>query len=90
MQKGSHNESRAFLVPKPGKNEWPLVIDYRHLNFGLKGNGFPLPIIEDQFANQEGKFIFSIIHLEDGLHQMHLEESSKHLTAFCTRFGIFE
>ena len=24
--------ARAFLVPKPGKNEWRLVIDYRHLN----------------------------------------------------------
>ena len=82
--------ARAFLVPKPGKNDWRLVIDYRHLNSCLKGNSFPLPVIEDQIANQEGNFIFSIIGLEDGFHQMHLEESSKHLTAFCTPFGIFE
>ena len=67
--------ARAFLVPKPGRNSWRLV---------------PLPVIEDQFANQEGNFIFSIIDLEDGFHPMHLEESSKHLTALCTPFGILE
>ena len=82
--------ARAFLVPKPGKNEWRLVIDYRHLNSCLKGNSFPLPVIEDQIANQQRNFIFTIIDLEDGFHQMHLEEESKHLTAFCTLFGIFE
>ena len=85
-----HCVARAFLVPKPGRNDWRLVIDYRHLNSCLKGNSFLLPVIEDQIANQEGNFIFSIIDLEDGFHQMDLEESSKHLTAFCTPFGIFE
>ena len=82
--------ARAFLVPKPGKNDWRLVIDYSHLNSCLKGNSFPLPVIEDQIANQEGNFMFSIIDLEDGFHQMHLQESSKHVTAFCTPFGILE
>ena len=82
--------ARAFLVPKPGRNEWRLVIDYRHLNSSLKGNSFPLPVNEDQIANQQGNFIFTIIDLEEGFHQMHLEPESKHLTAFCTPFGIFE
>ena len=77
-------------MPKPGKNDWRLVLDYRHLNSCLKGNSFPLPVIEDQIADQEGNFIFSIINLEDGFHQTHLEESSKHLTSFCTPFGNFE
>ena len=66
--------ARAFLVPKPGKNEWHLVIDYRDLNSCLKGNIFPLPVIEDRIANQQGNFIFTILDLEDGFHQMHLEE----------------
>ena len=82
--------ARAFVVPKPGKNEWCLVINYRHVNSCLKGNNFPLPAIEDQIANQQGNFIFTIIDLEDGFHQMHLEEESKHLTPFCTPFGIFK
>ena len=28
--------------------------------------------------------------LEDEFHQMYLEEDSKHLTAFCTPFGVVE
>ena len=82
--------ARAFWVPKPGKNDWRLVIDYRHLNSRLKGNSFRLPAIEDLIANEEGNFFFTVIDFEDGSHQMHLEESSKHLSAFCTPFGIFE
>ena len=81
--------ARAALF-LPGRNDWRSVIDYRHLNSCLKGSSLPLPVIEDQIANQEGNFIFSIINLENGFHQMHRKESSKHLTAFCTPFGIFE
>ena len=81
--------ARAFLVPKPG-GKWPLVIDYRHLNSCLVGKNFPLPVIEDQLSNEQGNLLYSLIDLEDGFHQMHLEEDSKRLTAFCTPFGVFE
>ena len=82
--------ARAFLVPKPGNNKWRLVIDHRWLNSQLKGKNFPLPVIEDQLANQHGNVLFTLLDSENGLHQMHLEEDSKHLTAFCTPFGVFE
>ena len=81
--------ARAFLVPKPG-GKWRLVIDYRHLNSCLEGKNFPLPVIEDQLANEQGNFLYSLIDFEDGFHQMHSQEDSKHLTAFCTPFGVFE
>ena len=81
--------SRAFLVPKPN-GKWRLVIDYRYLNTQLKGLNFPLPVIEDQLARQEGNSVFSLVDLEDGFHQMHLEESSRSLTAFITPFGVYE
>ena len=79
----------AFLVPRPG-GKWRLVIDYRHLNSCLEGKNVPLPGIEDQLANEQGNFLFLLIDLEDGFHQMHLEDDSKHLTAFCTPFTVFE
>ena len=82
--------SRCFLVPKPGSNKWRLVIDYRWLSSQLKGKDFPIPVIEDQLASQSGSFLFTLIDLEDRSHQMHLVEGSKHLTAFCTSFGVFE
>ena len=48
--------SRVFLVPKPN-GKWRLVIDYKYLNTQLKGQNFPLPVIEDQIAKQQGNFI---------------------------------
>ena len=51
--------ARAFLVPKLG-GKWWLVIDYRHLNSCLGGGKFPLPLIEDQLANEQGNYLFSL------------------------------
>ena len=82
--------SRCYLVPKPGSNKWRLVIDYRWLNTRLIWKAFGIPVIEKQLANQSGNFLFTLIDLEDGFHQMHLEKGSKHLTAFCIHFGAFE
>ena len=91
MPKGSHSGwLERFWTLNNQINEWRLVIEYRHLNSCLKGNSFPLPVIRDHIANQQSNFIFTIIDLEDGFDQMHLEEESKHLTAFCTLFRIFE
>ena len=81
--------SRAFLVPKPN-GKWRLVIDYRHLNTQLKGQNFPLPVIEDQLANQNGNFLWSLVDLEDGFHQMHLAREHWHYTSFITPFGVYE
>ena len=82
--------ARGFLVPKPGVNKWRLVIDYRYLNSCLKGHEFPLPVIEDTLLSQAGNHLWTLLDLEDGFHQMPLEESSRFLTAFCTPFGVFE
>ena len=81
--------SWAFLVPKPNR-KWRLVIDYRWLNSQLKGQNFPLPVIEDQLAKQQGNFIWTLVDLEDGLHQMRLAPSSQPLKAFVTPFGVFQ
>ena len=96
MAKGWIRESRSnwvargFLVRKPGVNKWRLVIDYRYLNSCLKGHEFPLPVIEDTLCGQAGNHLSTLLDLEDGFHQMPLEESSRHLTAFCTPFGVYE
>ena len=81
--------SRVFLVPKPN-GKLRLVLDYRYLNTKLKGQNFPLPVIEDQIAKQQGNLIFSLIDLEDGFHKMHLEEECWEMTAFIIPFGVYE
>ena len=84
-----HWVARAFLVPKP-VGKWRLVIGYRNLTSCLEGKNFPLPVSEDQLANEQGNFLYSLIDSADGFHQMHLEEDSKRLTVFRTPFGVFE
>ena len=79
--------SRVLLVPKPN-GKWCLVIDYRYVNTQLKGQNFPIPIIEDQSANQHGNFLWTLVDLEDGFHQMHVEQDSRKYTAFITPFGV--
>ena len=81
--------SWAFLVSKPN-GKWRLVIDYQWLNSQLKGQNFPLPVIEDQLAKQRGNFIWTLVDLEDGFHQMRLAPSSQPLTAFIAPFCLFQ
>ena len=81
--------SRGFLVPKPN-GKWRLVIDYRYVNTQLQGHEFPLPVIEDMLLRQQGNRLWTLLHLEDGFHQMPLSEDSRQYTAFCTPWGLFE
>ena len=76
-------------MPKPG-GKWRLVIDYRYLNSQIDDEQFPLPVIDDMFLKQSKNAIWSIFDLEDGFHQMHLDEASRPLTAFVTPWGLFQ
>ena len=77
-------------MPKPGTNKWRLVIDYRYVNTQLRGCEFPLPVIEDVFVKQAGSQLWTLLDIEDGFLQMPLSDCSRHYTAFCTPFGVFE
>ena len=67
-----------------------MVNDYRWLNSQLKGHNFPLPVIEDQLAKQQGNFIWTLVDSEDGFNQMRLAPFSQPLTAFITPLGVFQ
>ena len=82
------------MVPKPptpeGKKQWRMVVDYRYLNSQTKDDAFPLPLIENLIGKQVEHRLWSIFDLEDGFHQMHLDEDAWHLTAFVTPWGTYE
>ena len=59
------------------------------MNSQLLAFNFPLPVIEDQLAKQRGSFIFSLVDLRDGSHQMRLDKKSRPLTAFILSFGTY-
>ena len=64
-----------------------MVVDYRYLNNQTKDDPFRLPLIENLIGKQPDSRIWSIFDLEDGFRQMHLEETSWHLTAFVKPWG---
>ena len=78
--------SRAFLVPKPN-GKWRLVIDYCYVNTQIKNYNFTLPIIEDQLLKQSRSHLWTIVDLEDGFHQMPLQEDSKNTPRSQRHFG---
>ena len=69
-----------------------MAISHLLLSFEFMSGreSFPLPVIKGQLAYEQGNRLFSLIDLEDGFHQMHLEEDSKHFSAFCSPFGVIE
>ena len=88
--KGSEWASRAFVVPKPETNKWRCVIDYRDLNALTQDDAGPIPNIEDTIADQAKNKIWSVLDLEWGFHQMHLEEESRKYTTFVTPWATYE
>jgi hypothetical protein len=53
-------------------------------------NKYPLPRIEDLFDQMKGVSVFLKIDLKSGYHQLKIRESDISMTAFCTRYRLYE
>jgi hypothetical protein len=85
----SQYASPAFLVPKPSGGH-RMVVDYRLLNRKIVFDAFPMPNVENAFANFSKAKIFSVLDLNSAYYQIPLSARSRRVTAFCTPFGLFE
>ncbi|KAG1140721.1 hypothetical protein G6F37_012936 [Rhizopus arrhizus] len=66
-----------------------MVIDYRKLNAVTKKDAYPLPRIDDLLDMLGKAKVFSVLDMRAGFHQVPMDEDSKELTAFTTKFGIY-
>lgn len=86
--------SPVWIVPKKedskGNKRWRLVIDFRKLNDVTIGDAYPLPLITDILDQLGGAKYFSIFDLASGFHQIEMDPSDKHKTAFTTPHGHYE
>ncbi|KAL4038175.1 hypothetical protein IC575_001783 [Cucumis melo] len=67
-----------------------LCIDYRELNKVTVKNRYPLPRIDDLFAQLQGATVFSKIELRSGYHQLRIRDSNIPKTTFCFRYGHYK
>ena len=81
--------SPAMFVPKKG-GKLRMVIDYRRLNAITIKNRYPLPNIEEMKNHLTGATWYSKIDLRDAFYAVRMAEGHQWLTAFRTRFGLYE
>src|SRR4051812_16982970 len=77
-----------FMDKKDGSNR--LCTDYRKLNDVTIKNKYPLLKIEDLFDQVNGAKVFSKIYLRTGYHQLKIRAEDIPMTAFTTRYGLYE
>ena len=77
-----------FVSKKDGS--FRMCVDYRALNKLTVKNSYPLPRIDDIFDQLRGAKYFSKIDLRSGYHQIRLTPEAIPLTAFRTKYGLFE
>lgn len=78
-----------IIVPKKSGG-FRLCIDYRRLNEKTLKEQYPIPRIDETFDSIAGSVIFTTLDLQSGYWQVPIDEESKKLTAFITKFGLFQ
>jgi hypothetical protein len=78
-----------FLVPKPD-GEFRAVVNYRSLNKKIAIETVPLPDTHSAFHWFAKAQYFTTLDLNQAYHQIPLAHKSKHLTAFCTDWNLFQ
>ena len=91
-------------VVEPSRSPWasPIVlvkkkdgstrfcVDYRKVNGITRKDAYPLPRIDTTLDTLSGSQWFSTLDLISGYWQVHIEESDRPKTAFCTTEGLFQ
>lgn len=67
-----------------------VCTDYRGLNKVTIKDAFPLPRISDCLDTLAGNQWFSNIDMASGYYQVEVDSRDRHLTAFVTKYGLYE
>lgn len=78
-----------LFVKKPGGG-LRFCVDYRALNAISKKDRYPLPLINDTLERITKATWFTKLDVIAAFHKIRIEEGSEWMTAFRTRYGLFE
>lgn len=78
------------LLVKKGDGSWRFCVDYRALNKITKQDRYPLPLVKETLRSLSKATWFTKVDVRSAFHKIRMAEGQEHLTAFRTRFGLFE
>ena len=78
-----------LFVKKPGGG-LRFCVDYRALNAITKKDRYPLPLINDTLERISKATWFTKLDVIAAFHKIRIKEGSEWITAFRTRYGLFE
>ncbi|GIZ39392.1 hypothetical protein CKM354_000277800 [Cercospora kikuchii] len=81
--------SPVLFVKKPGGG-LRLCVDYRAINELTVKDRYPLPLTTETLNNLSGMKYFTKIDIISAFNNVRMKEGQEYLTAFRTRFGLFE
>ena len=89
--RASRSEAAApvLFVKKPGGG-LRFCVDYRGLNAVTVKNRYPLPLISETLNRLSRAKIFTKLDIIAAFNRIRIREGDESLTAFRTRFGLFE
>jgi hypothetical protein len=68
---------------------WRVCADLRAVNLVLNGEEYPLPPIMDMFSALSKAERFTVMDMQNGFHQLHVNELDKHKLGFICEEGTF-
>ena len=81
--------SPIVTPPKPNNpEEIRLCVDMRSANKAIKRTRHITPTIEDVLSDLNGSTVFSKLDLNQGYHQLLLDDESRYITTFSTHVGL--
>jgi transposase InsO family protein len=81
--------SPVLFVKKPGGG-LRFCVDYRALNAISVKDRYPLPLTKESLNNLKGMRYFTKIDIISAFNNLRIKKGLEYLTAFRTRFGLFE
>lgn len=81
--------SPVLFVKKPDGG-LRFCVDYRALNALTVKDRYPLPLTKESLNNLKGMRYFTKIDIISAFNNLRIKEGQEYLTAFRTRFGLFE
>ncbi|KAI6622526.1 hypothetical protein MCOR07_011848 [Pyricularia oryzae] len=90
IRASSSSAAAPVLMVRKASGGWRLCVDYRALNSITMQDRYPLPLIKETIRSLTGARWFTKMDVRAAFHKLRIAEGDEHLTAFRTRFGLFE